>query len=470
MALGDPQQDEMENPPINIVSPGDTNMDFSTMRFAPMEYLGMAKDALMNMLSPSEAQADTIPAQSGSQPHEAVIAAATHEPSPESKPLISAIDNNLADKKFLRPVEDIRKGIQLGDEKMVKKGHTALTNLILGDQSFGEWYSDTFARGQSLVRARQMAGDVVMKEIAEATGLGMPRVEEATRLGLIKPEELLPGTQAQIIPGATTPGYTGFTPEMQPIAAPQQAPVTKPVAGAYLTPFQESIVSSRQKAIQSGLAYKAALAGSRADLADERALSERAKRENLLPEQVKDIQSKRASRLYLDALHEAQVGLTEARTEWYKQLPGLRRELSGGTTPLEIESLKRVQAAIKEKKPIEKADWLIADRWLRKGLPPYMMDFMGRGFNRFTGQKESKGQPFGWLGLPEPPSTTEEDTAAVSEIDDDLTHQFSTFLGSLLQGITSKETEAKPEAKPETGLSAAEKSELEQLRKKHGRK
>src|SRR3990172_5105721 len=186
MALGDPGQDEIENPPISIVAPSDTNMDFSTMQFAPMEYLGMARDALIGSLSPNETQAgaNTIPAN---QPHEAVAMAAVHTPSPDSLPLISAIDNNYADKKFLKPVEEIRKGIQLGDEKLVKKGHSTLTSMILGEQSFGEWYWDNFGGGTGISSARRMAGDVVMKEIAHATGLGMPGVEEATRLGLIQP-------------------------------------------------------------------------------------------------------------------------------------------------------------------------------------------------------------------------------------------------------------------------------------------
>jgi hypothetical protein len=74
---------------------------------------------------------------------------------------------------------------------------------------------------------------------------------------------------------------------------------------------------------------------------------------------------------------------------------------------------------------------------------------MGNVYNRLTGEKGKKGSPFGWAGLPEPPSTsmTDEQQAEATEVDQDLFHQFGTFLGSLLQGVTAPQQETLPTPK-----------------------
>jgi len=421
-------QNDLDNTPMNIVAPEGINS-------APAGY-------------------NTMPNISQES-----IQSMTSQISPNSHPLITAIDTGYADKKVMGPVDDIRKGILSNDVKLLEKGGRKLVDALTGHMTFSERFQDAYFRhGEGMANAHKMASDIIMKEIAHATGIGMPSAEEATRLGLIKPEELVPGAQSETIPGAP-PGYTGFTPSMEPIAAPQRAPVTRPTAGARLTPFQTEIVGSRQKAIQQGIAYKAALATSRGLLADEKAQTEQYKRENLLPTQIQSMKS-------LDKLRQAQGKLATTRADFISKLPDLRRELSGKITPFELEALKRVHASIQKHEPIDKADWLIFQKWLG---PVFSADFMGNIFNRLTGQKGQKGSPFGWADLPEPPSTsmTEEQQAEATDIDQDMFHQFGTMLGSLLQGVIGK---AEPEAKPETGLSAAEKSELEQLRKKHGRK
>jgi hypothetical protein len=177
-----------------------------------------------------------------------------------------------ADKKYQKAIEMIRKGIQLGDEALVKKAHSSLTNMILGEQSFGEWYLDNFGGGQGISRARQMAGDVVMKEIAEATGMGMPSVEEAMRLGLIAPNELLPGRQTQEAYGHLIPQEPfKFTPEGMPLtstklyttpAQPGQKPTIGLVPGARLTPTQYEGVQARLRGLSAGLAIRKELAES----------------------------------------------------------------------------------------------------------------------------------------------------------------------------------------------------------------
>jgi hypothetical protein len=178
-----------------------------------------------------------------------------------------------ADKKYLRPIGMIRQGIQTGDEAMVKKGHKALTDMILGEQTFGDWYNDVFAgHSQKRGQAQKIAGDVVMKEIAEATGLGMPSVEEVMRLGLIAPNELIPGKQTQKAYGHLIPQEPfGFTPEGMPLtstklyttpAQPGQKPTIELVPGARLTPAQYEGVQARQQGLSAGLAIRKELAES----------------------------------------------------------------------------------------------------------------------------------------------------------------------------------------------------------------
>ena len=96
------------------------------------------------------------------------------------------------DKKYQNAIEMIREGLKSGDTDLVKKAHRNLTDLILGEQTWGEWYADIYHNGgQHAYKAKSIAGDIVMREFGQLTGAGLPTVEEAARLGLIQPSELL---------------------------------------------------------------------------------------------------------------------------------------------------------------------------------------------------------------------------------------------------------------------------------------
>lgn len=487
MALGDRNQDEVENPPVSIVAPGDFNPDLSTMRFDPIEYLRMAGEGLGSLFSgPSaprepeykesfvtrwtpeqyqESQAMPYGEDYTSQMGGPSIPPAddTFKPDPESHPLLTAIDSGYADKKVMNPVEELRKGILSGDQKVIEKSQRKLVDALTGGMTFGERFQDTYFRQGKLATVHKMAADVIMNEFLR------PQAEEATRTGLISPNELLPGSQTQETLGSIPPqGPFAFTPEGVNVdtsqLAPAMTPQTKVLPDARLTPLQQEIAGSRQKALSTGLAYKAALAKSKEELNAEKVLTERFKRDVEGPAKVKALES-------LNSLREAQANLADARVDWYKQLPGLRRELAGSPA-LEIDAMKRVHQAILEKKPIEKADWLIAERWLRKGSPRFSVDFMGRAFDRLTGQSERKAGPFGWTGLPEPPSTLldEGQQAEAEHTDQDLISQFGNYIGSLLKGIAGGGKEEEPKAEPKVpGLTKEEQAELEKLRKKHGK-
>jgi|CXWL01.1.fsa_nt_gi hypothetical protein len=178
-----------------------------------------------------------------------------------------------ADKKYQKAIEMIRQGIQSGDDGMVKKGHKALSDLILGEQSFGELWNETMAgRPGRATAARRMVSDIVMRIIQEETGLGMPGVEEAMRLGLIAPNELIPGKQTQKTYRHLIPQEPfGFTPEGIPLtstklyttpAQPGQKPTIRLVPDARLTPTQYESVQARLRGLSAGLAIRKELAES----------------------------------------------------------------------------------------------------------------------------------------------------------------------------------------------------------------
>ena len=466
----DPQGEDQS--PVSIVAPWNTNMDMSTMRFAPDEFQTLLNRALSGQqVAPMNIPAAGTPGpqDTGEFPDTGVIDA--HTPIPESQPLMAALDTGIADKKYHKAHDLIREGIQSGDNDMVAQGHEKLMNTILGPRTFGEWYNDTIAgHSQQIGAARRVAGDVVMRELQRATGLGMPRASEAINLGLIHPSELDAQQTQQEFSHLIPQEPMAFNDQGMPIstvqqkffpAQPGQEPQTAAKPGAFLTPLQHDVVESRQKGLAMGIPTRNQVNQSRADYYEQRAKTDQATREQLLPEKINALKS-------MNSLRAAQELLANARVDWYKGLPDLKRELMGGTSPFELDALKRVHGSIQKQQPIDKADWLIAERWLRKGSPRFSVDFMGKAFDRMSGKSERGGGPFGWTGLPEPPSTslTPEDTTEAKAADQDLFHQFGTFLGSLLQGV--KDAPTKPDAKS-PAMTPAEKAELDALRKKHGR-
>lgn len=167
MTLGQPGQDTLD------VTGEDILQGLSTIPEDTPGYLGMVQQHLMPQAN--------IPAQPQQDPlNDPIQVARNHTIRPEAKPLVSAIESGYADKKIMKPMESIREGIKSGDHELVKKGHKALSELILGEQTFGQWYQDTFFnRGRDQHKARSMAGDVVMREIARITGEEQPTAEEA---------------------------------------------------------------------------------------------------------------------------------------------------------------------------------------------------------------------------------------------------------------------------------------------------
>ena len=447
MALG--QLGTEDTNPTSVVSPEDTINGLATIPADTPGYLGLIQQY---MGDPQESQSEQQP-----EPAQLV---ANHTSIPESEPLMTAIDHGVADKKFAGPHKLIREGIESWDTDKIMKGHDALSKIILGPQSLGEWYNDSIAgHGNRAAMAKRIAGDIVLKEVKRATGLGMPSVEEASRLGLIDPNELLANQQTQeyahLIPAEPfqmdNQGMPVTSTQMRPEPAqPGQEGITGIKPGAHLTPLQQDIAESRQKGLQSGLAYKAALAGMKGEAMAEQVKASKYKREVEGPKRIEAMR-------HLDALRTAQTSLANARVEWYTKLPQLRKDLAAtaGSSPFEIDAVKRVYEAIKTKQPIQQEDWLIASKWLTKGSPQFGADFMGNPFNKYTGKSGKGGVHPGFLGIPEPPdlslSPDEQDEATAAG--DDMAHQLGEFFRSLLQGVVggdkAKETELPTPKTPE---------------------
>jgi hypothetical protein len=220
--MGRPNPDEttsestgVDTSPERIVAPWDLKDPSQFTTFAPAKAASLIAKSIGDTLFPQpERGAPTTHPFAGLH-EDPIEVAASHQIGPESKPLIAAVENGYADKKFLKPIDLIREGIKLGDSEQVKKGHKALADLLLGDPSFGERYTDLYYNhGANIQRAHQMAGDVVMNEIKTLTGAGMPTVESATQLGLLDPSQLLPSQQPQ-------PIYANMIPQ-EPFAMDKQ--------------------------------------------------------------------------------------------------------------------------------------------------------------------------------------------------------------------------------------------------------
>ena len=151
----------------------------------------------------------------------------------------------------------------------------------------------------------------------------------------------------------------------------------------------------------------------------------------------------------LGDLRHDQQGLVEAQRDWYKERPKLQRELAG-MPAFELDAVKRVHKAIQDKTPIDPGDWLIVERWSRKASPRFGLDFMGRMYDRYSGEKAQAGQPFGQPGLPTPPSTDEvPELKEVEATKEDLFHRFGAFLGSLLDAAKGGQEELPTPKTPE---------------------
>lgn len=91
-----------------------------------------------------------------------------------------------ADKKLLNPVEQIRRGVQINDPKLIEKGQWKLVGLLSKSEMnpFEELVDAYLTLGQGArrrERAHKMATDVVMSEIMSE--MRMPRVVDAVQHG-----------------------------------------------------------------------------------------------------------------------------------------------------------------------------------------------------------------------------------------------------------------------------------------------
>lgn len=191
-----------------------------------------------------------IPPVEVPHPHkEALEVAATHQLSPEVRPMIKAMDEGYADPKYMKMRDQIREALQNGDEKGVDKLHDKLTKLIRGPQSTWDWYNENVAttgRGGKTQAARKTAGELILSELQALTGLGSgPEIpaEEALHMGLIQPEELVPGRQMQESYGVLRDD--GFGPGVV-------SPNASIIPGALLSPFQKSVVSTKLTGLAKG--------------------------------------------------------------------------------------------------------------------------------------------------------------------------------------------------------------------------
>lgn len=442
-------------------------------RFSPTsDYLGMAVDGIKNMFSGGEPERGAPTTHPFAGLHEELI-------HPDSKGIIDGIDKGYADKKYMKVAEDIRNAIKLGDTEAIQKGHAKFAELLQGPDvnplaTLADMYLGLGYNTQKRQHANKMASDFVMKELIRPGSTAGPMAEDAVRMGDIKPSEL---RSDQVQPGRMIPSQ-GF-PFNQMVSelgtsdfAPQGASL-EAIPGIQLSPYQEKGVEARQHATSTGAAYKAQAAATKSLLDEERAITEREKRKEL-PAKVEALKA-------LTGLRNLQGDLAKARVDWYKQLPTLRRELQGGSSPFELEALKRVHTSISKHTPIDPADWAVWQRWLTKAQPQFGMDFMGNAYNKQTGKSSKGGTAVEMMGIPTPPDTSLEphEQAEVESGQSDVLHQLGQMLGSLLQGSDEKKPESTTDTKKPKGdskpapkvpaMTAAEKAELDALRKKHGR-
>lgn len=473
------EQDQEDAPEYRFVNPIDWWQSPGQIVTSPTEAMGAVGSAVKNLFTPSESP--SVPANANP-----AIVAQAHQPHVDSEPLIAAIDSGYADKKIIGPIESIREGIRLFDqdpkkgEGLVKKGHKALADLLYGERSFGDWYTDTFARsGADRSHASRIAGDVVMREIQNATGMGMPTAETASRLGLIEPSELLPSQQQQV------PGYAHLIPEepftmspegvpatsteffptpAQPGQQPSGEMITQVHPEARLNPMQEEVASSRQKMQMMGFPLRKELnAIRRMDAETRRMRAEEGEKAGEYKRTV-ETPARLKSLAALDQLRSIQGDFYRARTQWYNNLPNLRKELSAGSS-FELEAVKRVHSAMKAGEQPERADLLIALRWLTKGAPQFGVDFTGKVYDKLTGQTERKGNLYeDFLDPKRLQGLTPEERLAGHGAEQDWVQQFMDMLGGLLGGSTTPMKEEAP-----TTLSKDEQAELERLRKKYGK-
>lgn len=458
--------------PTQIVSPMDVDMDLNTMRFAPGEYLNMAMDGVKNMFGSDKPERGAPTTHPFAGLHEELM-------HPDSKGIIEGVDKGYADKKYMKVAEDIRNAIKIGDTEAIQKGHAKFAELLQGPDvnplaTLADMYLGLGYNTQKRQHAHKVASDFVMNELIRPGSTAGPMAEEAVRMGIIQPHELRPD---QVQPGRMVPSqgfpFYQMTNEMgSPDFTPQGAAL-EAIPGVQLSPYQEQMATARQHAISTGATYRAQAAQAKSVLDEERAITEREKRKEM-PVKVKALQA-------LTSLRNMQGDLARARVDWYKQLPALRRELQGGTSPFELEGLKRVHAAISNHKLIDPADWAIWQRWLTKAQPQFGMDFMGNAYNKQTGKSSKGGTAIEMMGIATPPDTSLEphEQAEAEAGQSDVLHQLGQMLGSLLQGGDEKKPEtfadtkkskaaSKPEAKTPV-MTPAEKAELDALRKKHGR-
>ena len=482
MALSlDPRQQDDEESPTSIVAPWNMDIDPETMQLDPAGYMSSLGEGIGNAFQsmiPAQAPQgpvsgmQEIPEQDfrTSGPIQGMQQVPDYEPHEESHGLINAIEKGYADKSFMNPVKMIRDGVAANNHEMIEKGHTKLTEMLSETHlSPTEKFMDMLMEGgvihQAQRNAQKIAADIIAHELQRPGSTQAPGAEEAARLGLIQPHELMPGSQIgeqtrqRTIPSAGFQFGDDGGVTMTPATSMESTPSFIP--GATLTPMQQQIVAQRQRAISTGTAYKIANSASTAELNKERAETERAKRRSMgVKDELTDekTEMERYKREFempakikahesVNELRKQQVEFYKAKTEWTKNLPALRRELQGGTNPFEMDAMKRVHTAIKAQEPIEPADWLVAKRWLTKGIPEYGLDFMGNTYSKVTGESSKGGKKLKGMQIPTPPDTSfsPEQSAEVDEIHNDMLSTITEFLGGLLSGSKEDNTStAKP--------------------------
>lgn len=114
-----------------------------------------------------------------------------------------------ADKKFVNPMDDIRKGIQLGDEALVKKGHAKLAEILGATEMnplerLADMYLNLGEGHARRERAHKMASDIVMNELLRPGSTAAPKYSVFQQ-----PQQLIPTPGGRTLLGPITPNAYG---------------------------------------------------------------------------------------------------------------------------------------------------------------------------------------------------------------------------------------------------------------------
>ena len=416
-------ENDIINPPMEFVGPGSMNIERDDMRFDPLGYFQSVGDAISDsfhrMLTEKE---------------EKDSAEVLSHRSPESEPLVKAIESGFADKKLMNPVEAIRQAVAAGDIEGISKSQRKLADLLseTGLDPVSSFFDVYFGRGTvegKRKAAEKMAADVVMSELMRPGSTRPMTIEAASKLGFFNPEtEALEG-QTQMIPGQP-PQQIGMNPGGEPIMGLPGSPQMSVNLQDPLTLFQEEAVRSRMAGQQAHMGrvqtprsavptdiVKMGIENDAQAFMDEHGrpptsqelspiiekwqgvankqentdIKRKAQESKAEAESAKaDLDRERKkSEVVRREVMASKADLNRATAEFTRLKPELLKSLKAMSDPeknITAQALTRMREALATGKPPDPMDVAIAQRFLY-GTSPITADFMGRLYHRGFGRQ-----------------------------------------------------------------------------------